>query len=132
MLESLSEGDFSLLIEEVLDKEFMNGSEFFLTKDDALASEGGLIPPPNFQTPIPPLCFHSSYDLIAKTQFTIREAFPPYKFKKKKPINEEFLKILNKFLKKSYLLKIRSFKSWESHILDSNKEVPNILKILKG
>jgi len=82
LLESFSEGAFSLLIEEVLDKEFMNGSEFFLTKDD-FPSAGGLMLPPNFQTPIPPLCFHSSYDLIAKTQFTTREAFPPYKKKER-------------------------------------------------
>lgn len=70
------------MIEEVLDKEFMKGSEFFLTKDDVFASEEGLMVPPNFQTPIPPLCFHSSYDLIAKTQFTMREVFPPYRKRK--------------------------------------------------
>lgn len=45
------------LIEEVLDKELVNGSEFFLTKD--LAEIVGLGFPPNFHAPFAPFCFHS-------------------------------------------------------------------------
>ena len=48
--------DFSL-IDEFLDKEFVKGSEFFLTKD--LADIVGFTFPPNFHTPFPPVCFHS-------------------------------------------------------------------------
>lgn len=48
--------DFSLM-EEFLDKELVNGSEFFLTKD--FAEIVGLIVPPNFHTPLAPVCFHS-------------------------------------------------------------------------
>ena len=53
----------------------MNGSEFFLTKD--LADTGGFTFPPNFQIPFPPVCFHSLYDLSAKTVFTTLADFPP-------------------------------------------------------
>jgi len=48
--------DFSL-IDEFLDKELVNGSEVFLTKD--FEEIAGLIVPPNFHTPLPPVCFHS-------------------------------------------------------------------------
>jgi len=45
------------LSDEVLDKELVNGSEFFLTKD--FADTVGLRFPPNFHTPFDPLIFHS-------------------------------------------------------------------------
>lgn len=60
LLESTSEGkavrDFSLM-DEVLDKEFVKGSEFFLTND--FAELVGLRVPPNFHAPFAPVCFHS-------------------------------------------------------------------------
>jgi hypothetical protein len=45
------------LIDEVLDKELVNGSKFFLTKD--FEEIVGLRFPPNFHTPFAPFCFHS-------------------------------------------------------------------------
>ena len=47
-LEGLKDLSFK---EEVLDKEFVNGSEFFLTKDLVAETVAGLTFPPNFQTP---------------------------------------------------------------------------------
>lgn len=48
--------DFSLM-DEFRDKELVNGSEFFRTKD--FAEIVGLTVPPNFHTPLLPVCFHS-------------------------------------------------------------------------
>lgn len=60
LLESRSEvkefKDFSFS-DEVLDEEFINGSEFFLTKD--LTDVVGFTFAPNFHVPFPPLFFHS-------------------------------------------------------------------------
>lgn len=60
LLESTSEReavtDFSL-IDELLDRELVKGSEFFLTND---FPEGvALTVPPNFHDPFAPVCFHS-------------------------------------------------------------------------
>lgn len=63
--------------DEVLEREFVNGSEFFRT--NCLADVVGFTFPPNFQIPLLPLCFHSLYDFSAKTQLTILEDFPPWK-----------------------------------------------------
>lgn len=49
-------GEFSVA-DKLLEKEFVNGSEFFLTKDFPVVA--GFTFPPNFHIPFPPVCFHS-------------------------------------------------------------------------
>lgn len=76
--------DFSLG-DKVLEKEFMNGSEFFRAK--GFPQVGGFKFPPSFHDPTPPPCFQSLYDLSARTQFTILADFPPCKVRRLKQCN---------------------------------------------
>lgn len=76
--------DFSFN-DEALEKEFMNGSEFFRTKD--FTQIGAFKFAPGFHDPFPPPSFHSLYDLIARTQFTILADFPPCTVRRLKQCN---------------------------------------------
>lgn len=67
--------DFSP-VDEVVKKEFFNGSVFFRINGFLVKLEG-LKFPEYFHDPRAPLCFHSSYDLRARTQLTILADFPP-------------------------------------------------------
>jgi hypothetical protein len=81
MLEECSLGQPSLSPNDTaspLDKDLMNGIEFFLT--NVFPTVGcGFGFPPYFHNPFLPSSFHSLYDLSAKTQFTTLEDFPPLK-----------------------------------------------------
>lgn len=74
-LEKLS-SDFSPR-DKVLRMEFEKGSEFFRIK--GFPKVDGFVFVPNFHEPLPPPCFHSLYDLRARTQFTTLADFPPCK-----------------------------------------------------
>lgn len=140
--------------DKVLRKEFMNGSEFFRMK--GFPKVGGFIFPPNFHEPLPPPCFHLSYDLSARTQFTTLADFPPCKFRIPKNVKEESVqskvfilayefihewcfypwtmlkssKILQ-FSCDTDLFEIRGFKSWKPHFLHGYKKVSDVFKVLK-
>lgn len=69
-------GDLSPAEEEFLERKLRKRSELLLAIGLA-REEQGLELALNFQTPLPPDCFHSWYDLRAMMQFTIRDDFPP-------------------------------------------------------
>ena len=76
--------DFSLG-DKVLEKEFVNGSEFFRTK--GFPQIGAFKFAPCFHDPFPPPSFQSLYDLSARTQFTTLADFPPCKVRRLKQCN---------------------------------------------